>query len=110
MRDGRDFGSLDQESSIGSKPVVTGAEHTLAFTRDGVVPLQRRAVDGSVKDLNGMDDAGLAAETLESRLKLKEAARVASGNDIWVERSNQLSFAIAELIGGVGLHEIVNAC
>jgi hypothetical protein len=42
-------------------------------------------------------------------LELEQAARVAGGDDFGVERGNELGFAIAEGVGGVGLREIVDA-
>lgn len=45
----------------------------------------------------------------ERRLKLEDATGIASGNDVGSEMPNELGFAIAEGLGGVGLNEIVDA-
>ncbi len=43
-------------------------------------------------------------------MKLEEAAGVSGGYDFGVERGDQLRFAVAEGVGGVGLNEIIDAC
>lgn len=43
-------------------------------------------------------------------LELEQAAGVAGGYYLGVERGDELGFTIAESVGGVGLDEIVDAC
>ena len=43
------------------------------------------------------------------RLKLEDAAGVAGGDDIGSKMRNEFGFAVAEGIGGVWLHEIVDS-
>lgn len=42
-------------------------------------------------------------------LELEQAARVAGGNYFGVEWGNELGFAVSEGIGGVRLHQVVDA-
>jgi hypothetical protein len=51
-----------------------------------------------------MNDGSLVAETSQGRLELEEAAGVAGGHDIGVERDDEFGFAVAEGVGGVGLY------
>jgi len=45
----------------------------------------------------------------ESGLELQDAAGIARSDDVDSEMGNQFGFAIAKGLGGVGLHEIVDA-
>lgn len=56
-----------------------------------------------------MNDGSVAAKTSQGGLELEEAAGVAGGDDIGVERGDELGFAIAEGIGGFGLDQIVDS-
>ena len=73
------------------------------------MPLQGLAADGSIENLNRMNDGSVAAKTSQGGLELEKAAGVAGGDDIGVERSDELGFAIAEGVGGVGLDQIVES-
>ena len=44
----------------------------------------------------------------ESGLELQDAAGIARSDDVGSELRNQLGFAIAKGLGGVGLHEVVD--
>lgn len=73
------------------------------------MPLQWPAADGSIQNLNRMNDRSVAAKTSQGGLELEEAAGVAGGHDIGVERCDELGFAVAEGVGGVGLDQIVDS-
>ena len=58
--------------------------------------------------MNRVDNRCLLMLARERRLELQDAARVASGDDIGLERRNEVCFAIAESVGRFRLNEIVN--
>ena len=59
-------------------------------------------MDGRIEKLDGMHHRNLVAETGKRRLQLKQATGIAGGNNVGVERSNELRFALAEGVCGVG--------
>ena len=56
-----------------------------------------------------MQDRRGLPDSIERRLKLHQAAGVSADNYIGAKSGNELSFAIAERVGCIGLNEIVNA-
>lgn len=59
--------------------------------------------------MNCVDYRRLLTPVRERRLKLKGAAGITSGNNIGSEIGDELGFAIAKRLGGVGLNEIVDS-
>lgn len=59
--------------------------------------------------MNRVDYRHRMALTGKGGLQLQKAAGVAGGYCAGVERGDELGFAVAEGVGGVGLHEVVDA-
>jgi len=59
--------------------------------------------------LNGVHDGSVLVQARKRRLKLENTAWIAGGNDVSVERSNELSLAVSESVCGLRLDKIVNS-
>ena len=56
-----------------------------------------------------MDDGGALAEACKRELELKQAARIAGGDHVGVERRNELSFTVPQVVGSIGLDKVVDS-
>ena len=60
--------------------------------------------------MNHVNNRFLLMLARKRRLELEDATGISGGDDIGSELQNEFGFAIAEGLGGVGLHEIVDSC
>ena len=64
----------------------------------------RLAANRRIQELNRVHYGSLLAPARQCGLHLQNTSGISCRHDIGFERSNDLSLAISQLIGGIGLH------